>query len=300
MKCNQCGIDLPVDAKFCTSCGSKLESAAANASTPPQHASRSRLRKRSLPGVFFEATRLYYTNLRHYFPAIALPGLILFLIEISLKGQLEKPSAWVFVLVMADVLLVGLLSGVLGHITAHIYVSHDTDKWSILGSASRLVFPGVSAGFIPAFAGTLLLILIPHLGSEGKQGQGIVLLFPVMVLFACSILAPIVVESEGFRNPFKATIRAIQLLSASEHVYWNAFKVLLVLAINMLVVYLLDEFVFVKFLAKFLLEPVFEIVYGLLYFNLRFVEGGFDLNVLKKELGFESSQLEASLETASK
>jgi len=253
--------------------------------------SSSRLKRRSLPSAYLESVRLYYTNLGRYLPAIAVPAFILFLVEASkpVEYWLDHPNGAGLLPLLLNGAVVTLLSGVLGHLTSHIYAGGKTGTWETLVSALKLVPAGFAAAMIPALGAALLVFLLPGLhDSSGNFNGWIVLLFIIM-LWAVSIVASVVVESEGVRNPLRAVWRSGQLISAKDHKIRNSLRIVGVVLLNVLLLKLMTSSPGVALLLKLTVEPVFEIVYGLLYFNLRFDEGGFDVSVLAKQLEAGSS-----------
>jgi hypothetical protein len=247
----------------------------------------SRLKKRSLISAYFEAARLYITNFHRYIPAVVGPAFLLFLLEQGKVAEhwLENPSVAGFVVLFIDLSTVFLLSGILGHITSHIYIGHKTDTWKTLGSALRLVPAEFAAGFISALPAVLVILAILK-GGSNELG----LLVWVPILWAVSIVSSIVVEAEGIKNPFRAIWRAFQLVFAKDKHFSNSLRIVGVVFINFVVITVLAKGAWVKLVLKLSVEPVFEIVYGLLYFNLRFQEGPFDVTVLAKQLASESQR----------
>src|SRR5439155_20882127 len=286
--------DLPKDTKFCVQCGAPI---ASNETAQPTltraaeaKACSERLRKRSLASVYFEAVRLYVTNLKWYLPAIVLPSLVIYVLEIIKPFDPANPSVGRFVIVFIDVLVAVLLSGILGHITSHIYVGRHTHTSDTLKSAMRLVPAEFVAGILPALGAGLTVALWLKFISISGTGMGVFfILMPAWaaLLWAISILASIVVESEGIRNPVRAIVRACRLLNVRKKVYRDGLFIVFVIVLNMTIVWYLGHHLGYILTVKLTLEPIFEIVYGLLYFNLRFMEGGFDTHVLAQELGLE-------------
>jgi zinc-ribbon domain len=290
MKCKQCGADLPEDTKFCVQCGAAVVS---NETTQPTlvrsaalKSQTERLRKRSLPSIYFEAARLFCTNLNRYLPATIGPSLLLYFLEPHSPENGTVTGA-IFIPVFLYLVIIVLLSGILGHITGHIYVGHHTRASETLKSAARLVPAEFIAGLSPVVPAALLLTF--WLRYPTQIGGGLIL-FPIWagILWAISILAAIVVESENIKNPFKAIVRAFKLLNARNKIYRDGLFIIFVVILNMTIVWLLGSKLGLRLIVKLIVEPIFEIVYGLMYFNLRFMEGGFDIHVLSRELGFES------------
>jgi hypothetical protein len=178
-----------------------------------------------------------------------------------------------------------LLGGVLGHITSHIYAGGKSGTREALRSALRLVPAEFAAGMIPALGAALLILALPHALDSKGQFNGYPLLLFIIILWAVSIVASIVVESEGVRNPLRAVGRSLQLVFAKDRQIGNSVRIVAVVFLNFLLLQLMPRSAGLMLLLKLTVEPVFEIVYGLLYFNLRFVEGGFDVTVLEKQLG---------------
>jgi len=252
----------------------------------------SRLRKRSLISAYFESARLYVTNFNRYFPAIVVPAFLLCLLEQGKVAEhwLENPSVAGFLVLFIDLSTVFLLSGILGHITSHIYIGRTSATWKTLDSALRLVPAEFAAGLISALPAALVILAIPHMkDSEGKS-NGLGLLIWVVIFWAVSIVSSVVVEAEGIKNPFRAIGRAFQLVFAKDKHFSNSLRIVGVVFINFVVIALFPKDFVIKPLLKVSVEPVFEIVYGLLYFNLRFQEGPFDVTVLAKQLASESQR----------
>jgi len=247
---------------------------------------QARLRKRSLPSAYLESARLYYTNLGRYLPAIAVPAFILFLLEVTRPTEYwrEHPNGAGLSLLFINAAAVFLLSGVLGHITAHIYAGGKTGTWEALRSALRLVPSELVAGMIPALGAALLILALPHTVDSSGEFRGYVLLLFIVILWAVSIVASIVVESEGVRNPWRAIQRSFQLVFAQDRQIGNSLRIVGVVFLNFLLLKLMGTSWGMLLLLKLAVEPVFEIVYGLLYFNLRFAAGGFDVAVLAQQL----------------
>jgi len=251
----------------------------------------SRLRKRSLISAYFESARLYFTNLRQYFLPVAVAASVLFVLEQGKVPEhwLENPSIAGFLLLLLDLVAVFLLSGVLGHVTAHIYVGHKTSVRETLWSALRLVPAEFAAAAISSVPAVLVILAIPYMkDSQGNPAFG--LLIPAVIFSAVSIVSSVVVEAEAIKNPFRAIGRAFQLVFAKDKHFSNSLRIVGVVFINFVVIALFPKSLVIKLLLKVSVEPVFEIVYGLLYFNLRFQEGPFDVTVLAKQLASESQR----------
>lgn len=247
---------------------------------------QSRLRKRSLPSAYLESARLYYTNFGRYFPAIAVPAVILFLLELIHAPEywMEHPNGAGLLLIFINVAAVFLLSGVLGHLTSHIYVGGKVGPGDALRSALRLVPSEFAAGMIPALGATVVFLVLPHMRNSAGEFRGYGFIPLIVVLWAVSIMASLVVESEGIRNPWRAVSRAVQLVVGKENKLGTSFSIVGVVFLNFILMQLMGSSPGMLLLIKLTVEPPLEIVYGLLYFNLRFAEGGFDVAVLAKQL----------------
>jgi len=254
----------------------------------------SKLKKRPLPSIYVEAFRLFFTNLNRYLPATIIPSLLIYFWEPH-PAEDGAVTGAIFVPVFLYLVIVVLLSGILGHITGHIYVGRHDRTSDTLKSATRLIPAEFVAGLLPAFGAGLAFTLWLR---WGLKAGGLIIFLPAWgaLLWAISILASIVVESENIKNPFRAIVRASRLLNARNKVYRDGLFIVFVVILNMTLVWLLGNYLGLRLIVKLIVEPVFEIVYGLLYFNLRFMEGNFDIHVLTRELGFES--FEAALAPA--
>ena len=232
--------------------------------------------------------RLYLTNFRRYILIITVPAVLLFLLEQGKAAEqwLENPSPAGFLVLLIELSTVFLLSGILGHITAHIYIGHKTGAWETLKSALRLLPAEFAAGIISALLPTLLILVI----LKDSAGKSVALLVWVVIFWAVSIVSSLVVEAEAIKNPFRAIGRSFQLIFSNERHFSNSLRIVGVVFINFILIALLATSPVIKLIVKLSVEPVFEIVYGLLYFNLRFQEGPFDVTVLARQLTSESQR----------
>ena len=204
MTCSSCGQPNPADARFCGTCGSRLDSGIAPSAAPTFEQQVGRLPPKDLGQLLSETFNIYQRNPRPFLLIAFMPQIPFFIANVS-------PAPLSVVLLLIGVLVYVLASSATIHAVAHQYLGREIDVGQCLSRAWARIVPLVitfiviaAALIVSAFA---MIILI-----------GIPVFFYLLVIWFFTGQA-IMLER---KDPIAALARSRALVSGS---WWRVFGI---------------------------------------------------------------------------